>query len=501
MAVTGVLLLLSDAGYHWQQRRYALRGAGLALLLALPYLRFWYNSPETGVDHLRQLSSYWVQPLPLGEKINRYFKEYFYGLSVGYWFIPNERDLERHLMRGYGHLLRPLLPFMLLGVLNSLRKIRQSEQRLLLISALAAPAGAALVGIGITRVLVFVIPASLWAASGLSQMLSWLENLGQSWAKLTRTSPADPAGGLRIPYSYLALPTLLVLSVANLGLLSDALRNGPTWYTNYGMGGLQFGASRLFQEIEASLAENPKRKIICSPNWANGTDVLARFFLGDPLPIQLGSVDGHFHQHLPLDDNTMFVVTPDEYRQVYTSQKFTAIRVLKTIPYPTGEPGFYFMRMRYVDNIDEILAAEQADRRALQEDEIEFMGQIAQVSYPSLDMGEVRLMFDGDPYTFGRTWEANPARISLELSEPINLHGLEVIIGSIEARIIAEVFPEGSGEPQTFRTTRKGSVEQPAIQLDFGGQIVTRKLNLVVEDIHQTEPAHVHIWEIRDLVE
>jgi hypothetical protein len=116
MTATALLLFLSDFNYHWQNRRTLLRGLALLFLLAIPYLRFRLQQPEAPLDHLRSLGSYWVQPLPLSEKISHYLSEYLYGLSPGYWFIPNERDLPRHLMKGYGHLLRWTLPFAALGL-------------------------------------------------------------------------------------------------------------------------------------------------------------------------------------------------------------------------------------------------------------------------------------------------------------------------------------------------------------------------------------------------
>ena len=36
--------------------------------------------------------------------------------------------------------------------------------------------------------------------------------------------------------------------------------------------------------------------------------------------------------------------------------------------YPDGQPGFYFVRMRYADNVDTIFAAERQARQVLQED-------------------------------------------------------------------------------------------------------------------------------------
>jgi 4-amino-4-deoxy-L-arabinose transferase-like glycosyltransferase len=230
IGLTGILLLLSDARYHWDNRKTILGGLGLAILLALPYLRFRLSHPAAPFDQLRILNSYWIQPLPLKDKLVQFSSEYLLGLSPGYWFLPNERDLPRHLMKGYGHLLRVFLPFALLGLILAIRYIRSSAYRALLISFLVAPVGAALVQIGITRILVFVVPVTILIALGLNKTLIWLER----W---------------RLPHKAISIGLFTVLSIINIFMLRDVLVNAPTWYQDYGLGGLQYGAQQLFPKV------------------------------------------------------------------------------------------------------------------------------------------------------------------------------------------------------------------------------------------------------------
>ena len=477
MAATGLLLLVSDGRYHWQNRGTVLRGFAFLAILALPYLRFRLQQPEAPIDHLRKLGSYWVQPVSLNEKLSHYASEYLYGLSPGYWYIPNERDLPRHLMKGYGHLLRWTLPFAVLGLIQALKQLRSSAHRALFIALILAPAGSALVQVGITRALVFIIPATLLTALGLSEALAWLEA-----RKLSR--PVLSAG------------VFLFLAAVSVGMLRDALANGPTWYNDYGLGGLQYGARQLFPRIENYLEGSPGTRIILSPAWANGTDIVARFFLPDPLPIQLGSVDGHLFERLPLDDYTLFVMIPDEYERTISSGKFTDIQVEQTLAYPDGRPGFYFVRMRYVENIGEILAAEREARRVLQTAQIFLDGQPVQVKYPLLDIGEVMHMFDRDPNTLSRTLEANPAILELDFTQPRTLSGLSIIIGSTEAQITARLYPDSGAEPLEFIEVLQGTLEDPEVSLDFSDSFSVQAMTIEIEDLHQEEPAHIHIWEI-----
>jgi hypothetical protein len=463
--------------YHWQNRATVLRGLGLLALLALPYLRFRLQQPEAPLAHLRMLGSYWVQPLPLNEKISIYVSEYLYGLSPGYWFIPNERDLPRHLMKGYGHLLRWTLPFAAIGLVQAFKQLRSPAYRAILIALFLAPAGSALVQVGITRVLVFIIPATILTALGLSEALTWLESR-------------------RLSRSLLSALVFLLLVAFSFGMLRDALANGPTWYNDYGLGGLQYGARQLFPRIENYLESTPGTRIILSPAWANGTDVVARFFLPDPLPIQMGSVDGHLFQRLPLDDNTLFIMIPEEYEKAVSSGKFTDIRVEQTLPYPDGRTGFYFVRMRYVEEIDEILAAERDARRALQSAQILLDGQTVEVKYPLLDIGEIGQLFDRNLDTLGRTLEANPAILELDFSRPRSVSGLSITIGSTEARITARLYPASGSDPLDFSEVLQGTVDDPEVFLDFKDTFSVQSMAIEIEDLHQVEPAHIHIWEI-----
>jgi 4-amino-4-deoxy-L-arabinose transferase-like glycosyltransferase len=477
IGATTLLLLISDARYHWQNRGQVLRSLGLLAILALPYLRFRLGNPEAPIDHLRKLGSYWVQPLPTREKLARYASEYLYGLSPGYWFVPNLRDLARHQMKGYGNLLRATLPFAVIGLFLAVKGLRSPANRAVLIALLVAPLGSALVEIGITRTLVFVIPATLLTALGISWLLTWLERR-------------------RAPRPALAIGLFAVLSAVNFTMLGDALINGPTWFQDYGLGGMQYGARQLFKGVQDYLKSSPQTRMTVSPGWANGTDVVARFFLGDPLPIEMGSIDGHIFQRQPLDDNTLFVMTPEEYQLARDSGKFTDWRVEKTLPYPDGRSGFYFVRLRYVENIDQILAAEREQRRELLTDIVAIDSQRVRIRYPVLDMGEPQQMFDGDTETLARTLEANPAVIELTFAKPRRLEQIALIIGSTQAEITAQFFTEAGSKVAEFTQVLQGTIDQPRVLLSTQGAPPARLLRLLVRDLHQEEPAHIHIWEI-----
>jgi 4-amino-4-deoxy-L-arabinose transferase-like glycosyltransferase len=477
VVITGGLLLLSDLRYHWEQRAYGFRAVAIAALLALPYLRFINAHSEANSVSLRAVDSYWLEPLTLPQKLSRFFAEYLKGLSPSYWFSPLQDELVRHIMKGYGFLGQASLPFFLIGLWVSVKSIRSSAHRAILIALLAAPAGAATVQLGVTRALGIVIPAAILTALGVEQALRWLEK----W----RLSP-----------KLLALGAFAVLAFTNLFMFQDALANGPTWFTDYGMSGMQYGATKLFPAIEAVLQRNPGTRIVLTPQWTNGADVVTRFFLGDPLPVEIDSVEGYMLQRKPLDEDTLFVMIPEEYEKAVQSGKFTQIRVEQTLPYPNKKPGFYFVRMQYVPGIDKILAAERQQRSQLQETRLAYQGQQVLVRFPMLDIGEAAHLLDGDPNTLARTLEANPFVVEIEFPQPRTLQGLSVILGSTEAHLTVLLYEAPGLEPVKYEVDFHGGVAEPQSVLSFGRSVDASRLHLEVRDLHQAQPGHVHIWQI-----
>ncbi len=559
MPLTAIGLFISDWRYHWENRRTMLIGAVLVMVLALPYIRSGVSNTDAPSAHLHSLWSYWFEKRPLSEKIAQYFFEYGFGLSPWYWYIPNERDLSRHVMKDYGNIMITTLPFAVLGLVYILRNLRQPACRAILITLLVSPAAAALVQVNITRVLVFVVPAAILTAIGFEEVLPWIEDPKKRLIELSsgtgltvrrivgallilvigiplvflfketinRTVLAAIVIILALQVSgaleklaqlftradistkqrwnpsqvFLALSAFIILSGANVYMLSDAIRNGPLWFRDYGMGGMQYGAFQVFDIIKNYIKEHPNTKIIFSPDWANGADVVARFFLGDPSPIQIGSVRGHIIQKLPLDDDTLFIITPQEYDVIRQSPKLTDIHVERIIPYPDGNPGFYFVRMHYVHNIDEIFAAEKAARQVLQESTVTIDGQEVKLRYTYLDAGSqadaIKAVFDGDPYTVTKTFENNPFVIEMTFPTTRTLKGFSINIGSAQAQITLKCYSVPGAQPIVYTFKGQGTREQPQLSFDLPKPTQTQVLQVEMFDPRAAEPAKIHIWELK----
>lgn len=212
--------------------------------------------------------------------------------------------------------------------------------------------------------------------------------------------------------------------------------------------------------------------------------------------MKLGSIEGHLYQHLPLDDNLVFVMIPAEMDKVISSGKFKNMRVDEVLPYPNGAPGFYFVHLQYVDNIDQILATEQDVRSVLQESTLLINGQPVQVGYSMLDMGSIDLVFDGDPLTVARTLEANPFVIELTFPEPREISGYRIIIGSANVHVTTLLYPGISEQPVQSAVDFDGSVGDPSLDVKFDWVVTTSKVRFEIYQPYSGVPANVHVWEL-----
>jgi hypothetical protein len=473
---TGCLLLILDGPYHIKGRWITLAGVGELILLGLPYVRFVFNHPAENYHQLEMLGSYWVSSLSVTEKIQHFLSEYMRGLNPLFWYGDNRYELIRHVMLGYGHLPRFLLPFLVIGLIHGLLKLKEPLFRVLLATMLAAPVGAAVVQLGITRILVLVIPATIYTAIGLSICMGWI-------SRIRITSRAVP------------IVVFLSLTFASVLMLVDSLRNGPLWFHDYSLDGMQYGARQIFPAAMQYLEENPQKKIILSPSWANGTDVVARFMLADPIPIELGSIDGFFNEYRQITPDTTFIMIPDEYRRVLTSDKFTHIRLIKILNYPDGNPGFYFIELEYVPDIQQRFSAEKEARRALVVDHIYINGIQTEVRYSMLDMGEIRSAFDGDNASVIRTLEANPFVIELGFQESRLISRISLRIGgtTTASKIIIKTM---DGDQVTMEDFASETSHPRDVVFTITDPVITYFIRIEIKSVYDPEPAHVHLWEI-----
>jgi hypothetical protein len=476
---TGVILLFSDLRYHWENRRNSLVGLGVLVLLVLPYIRFQLSFSDETYYHLRMLDSYWLHDISLREKISIFIDNYKRGLDPGYWYFPNDHDLIRHLMKDYGHILKATLPFAFVGLVISLKSFRSSPHRAALTALIVSPLGGSIVGIGITRVLSFVIPAAILTALGLDAVARWIDR--------------------RLTYSATAIVLFALLSYANVSMLQDALVNSPTWYHDYELGGMQYGARQVFAEVEDFVQHDPDSRVFVSPTWANGAHILQQFFLPDQPNVHMGNAGNYLlEMRDDLDEETVFVLTPEEYDEVMQSDKVIVVKLERTVPYPDGRNGFYFVRLRYTENAEQIFEEEREERMRPITDEVLIEGQMVQIQHPLLDMGEVENLFDDDEFTMVRTYEANPVLLVLSFPTPRSMNGLSITTGTMDIILTVRLFNEESPEPVTYHQTYTDLPNDPTVELVFSqGSIEASVMEIEIYGLLEDPGAKIHIREIK----
>lgn len=498
VVVTGLMLLIADVKHHWQHRKTVLIGLVLLILLVLPYLRFSHTQGHERIQHLIQLNSYWVKPIPLYQKILTYLARYLKGLNPFYWFWPNpsfleklwpeldlplwlfssQADLARHTMRGYGHILWVTFPFWMIGLIRCIQNFKDPGHRTVLLAALAAPSGAAIVDWGITRGMAFIVPAVLMIAFGMEAALEWLRTI---WPK--------------IKTSTLSILLFVVLTAFCFFMLRNALHKGPTWYTDYGLEGMQYGAAQVFTRAAEIAREQPETTVLVSSTWANGSDILLRYFADGVPNLTMGNINAFGLEYRPLDKHYLFVMTQEDVDYISESNKFTDISIEEILPYPDGTPGFYFVRLAYVDDIESILDAEREARQTLLTEELTILNQPVKVAYSVLDMNEIGHAFDGDPTTLIRTLEANPLRLVLTFSDPIELSSVTLVIGGTPSRMTVTAYANGEALETLVEEVSESTVTRD-IQFAFSETLVIDQLEIEKLSIFDGEIAHVHLWEV-----
>lgn len=475
VVVTTLLLLLSDARWLSARREVVGRAAVLVAIIALPELRFQLAHTGANIDQLRKLGSYMVDPeLGVMDKVRRYGNLYARGLDPRYWYDPEQHtDLPRHVMSGYGNLLLATAPLALIGLVRALMRVRDTRFRAILLVTVAAPSGAAIVEIEMPRSLVVVIPLTLLTALGLDVICAAL-------ARVVRRS-------------IVAIATLVVLSLLNVGMLADALRNGPTWYHDYGLYGLQFGGRQIAGAARAELDRHPDRNVVVSSSWGNASDTVMAFFLPDESRVRVENVRSLTPATTLRADlgTTTFVISPEELHHLRTDPAFAMPEVVGTIALPDGRPGFLLVHARYSRRAQSVVAARRrALRRPVTEDAT-INGARVKVSHTPFDGGAVEQLFDDNVFTYVRTADAKIMEVRIVFDRPRPIRRVRVDadepVLAVQARVEA-----AADAPHRAAASTVGRRGQQMVVVTLGRDVVLAR-SLVLRILDPTEAADRHV--------
>lgn len=576
---TGAMLFIIDFRYHIHRdrRKTILLGLVLAIILLLPFVRYYLGHPTEIADQVKRRNSYWSNSsLTTPEKMLEFLNHYFYGLNPMYWYLPNDIDFDRHIMVGPGianglmimfpfmvigfcqifktirsvaqrlgimvlivigplltstflhtfsfdrewrkdlifpqigpgtvvpwdssvfpplglmmNILWPALVLTLIGLVLAFSKIRKPGHKLALVALLACPIPASVAAIGMPRMLWMTVPLAILTGIGLSAAVQWLEK------RVKFVQPRFSAVGL-----------FAVLVIVSLGLLRTALVDGPIWFQDYGLYGMQFGAKEVFQDrVLPVLLKDPNVNFVISPSWANGTEQFTDFFIPRDLQprIRLGQpVD--LMNDLNAFGYTQFVATAPEFNNLLQDPKFNSgIQIIDPIiNYPNGQPGFYVITVKPADNIGEILNEQHIANRTPIEDTMDFNGQIIRVRHSPLGSGTLQDIFDNDPDTLSRVEEANPYYIDLYPTTPLDTHSVVIKTGSLHNYTITiRLYPVDGGQPVEYVQTYadepgKEIPPDPEVTIPFDkGPEKASRIEIEIKDNLSGETSSIHLRTIQ----
>jgi hypothetical protein len=309
--VAAVLLLISDFSYHLKNWHAA--KAAVAVVYCFPaHLPL---SPAGSATPTCVVNSYFT---PISSSEDHYLSSRWRTPQPQYWFCPTVRTAAT--VDSLGH-LRWRCCCSAGGLDPQPEELPPIPYWAVLIAAGVTPPQPC--WISVSAPAGFVVPASILP----------LKELG-----------ADP-GEI---FNYKALRHCLAVLVLANRPFRIALTQGPLWFSDYGLYGMQYGAQQLFEgAIPDYLAQHPASLLLISPNWANATDRFLDFFTTPQQRQQMlmGNVEGYLFKRLPLQENDVFIMTAPEYDKAPASPKFSDLSVIMCSTIRTGA-RLHFVRLR-----------------------------------------------------------------------------------------------------------------------------------------------------------
>jgi hypothetical protein len=284
-------------------------------------------------------------------------------------------------------------------------------------------------------------------------------------------------------------------------MLADSLTNGPAWFQDYGLYGMQYGSQQIFEQtILPTLKANPQARFVVSPSWANGAEEFTRFFVPTEYQprVRLGQVYDLIAEKPTLDPDYYFIVTPDEMGKIRSDNKFQSLTVRSIIPLPTGNPGFYVINLAFSDNIDAIMAEQKAERSKPVEENFEWDGQSVRVVHSPLGGGQLSDLMDGHPETLAKSLDTNPFTLDYYFSTAIPTSSIDIQTGSFaDFTVTVRLYAPNSNQPVEYSQTFKGLPPDPLVSIPFsGGPAQADHIFISVMNNNDSESGIIHIREI-----
>jgi hypothetical protein len=325
IAISFVLLFLINLKTHLMQIKVTLLTIFLAILLFLPFIRFQYKNKNTLNNHLTRYNSYLKQNIPTMEKAQIFLEKYILSFNPKMLFFYNETYYSpRHSLKNYGYLPLWSYPIIILGLFYAIVKFKKPVYKTILIFVMTSPLGGVLIDPGPTRNMPVIVSFCLLFGIGIKI----LEKL------IIKTIR-------RNKYILLSVIAFILIQTANLSMTFDALKNGPTWFTDYGLYGMQWGTKQVFTKIPNYI--DKYENIIMNPDYANATDIYKEFFLlkNQRERVRMAKISDWLDENAPQKD-TLYINLASDFELMKDKEYFKNIKIKEVINSPDGKPAFIF---------------------------------------------------------------------------------------------------------------------------------------------------------------
>lgn len=317
-----LLFFLLDFFYFLKQWKVFLVGIILVFLFFFPFLNFQLKKEKLLFYHLNRYGSYLVLGNSNIDKLQNFLENYKISFSPKWLFYPNETHHPRHSLKNYGYFPLWTTPFLLIGLTYLLARLKKPEARIILTSLLISPLGGVVVNPAPTRNLPMSIPFSI--LFGLSFFLvDFLKN--KFWS-------------IKTILSFFTLTLFLVIFGYCLFMTGDALKNGPTWFNDYGLYGMQYGSKQLYTKINQAL---DKYNFAFGPTeYTNGAEIFPIFFLSEDKQKRFKFGDEFCSQEFIGKEN-IFFLTKGKFEVLKKCNLPMKIEIKDIIFAPDGQELFY----------------------------------------------------------------------------------------------------------------------------------------------------------------
>jgi hypothetical protein len=111
-------------------------------------------------------------------------------------------------------------------------------------------------------------------------------------------------------------------------------------------------------------------------------------------------------------------------------------------------------------------------------------------------MGPIDNLFDNDVVSLIRTMEANPLVVLIDFDQPHSIKGLTLHVGGEDSNVKVVLQDAGGKELLSTDQTVPGVPEPRDVRFDFKSTYQVSHLRLEVKNVNDSEPAHVHLWQV-----